>query len=63
MNLAEMIIAKLGIDPNELRTAVTRALGDAHTVKTEVLAAKQGFMDIVTHFDQRFDALNARLDV
>lgn len=61
MNVAEMFIRALGIEPEQAQRAVQGVVNDAATVKAEVLAAKGGFVAAVGHFQQRLTAIEELL--
>lgn len=53
MDLAEIVLRKLNLDPEQIRAAVFGMIEDARRIKTEVLGAKDGFQNAVRHFDAR----------
>lgn len=59
MDFAEVIIRKLGLDPEALKAQFMGVVNDASTVKREVLAARAGFVNAAQAFDQRLARLEA----
>lgn len=61
MDLAGLIVQKLGIDPTALRNALNQIVNDARIVRDNVLAGKSGFQEAVAHFDKRFRIIENEL--
>jgi hypothetical protein len=66
MDLAEklggIILARLGTTPEAAREWVSGVVGWIKETRDQVVGARTGFTEAVAHFDDRLDAVEARLE-
>lgn len=61
MSLAENLIKSMGVDPEQLKTALTNIVTDARAVREQVFGAKAGFQQAMQHFEGRLNRIEETL--
>lgn len=54
------LIDRLGINPDQLKAGFQSTVNDAARVKNEVLAAKQGFINVTSDFKAQLNRIEAQ---
>jgi len=60
--LGSMIVSRLGTTPDQVREFVGQAYAWLKETHANVIGAKAGFQETVRRFDDRLDAIEARLE-